>query len=127
MAAAHRQEAEDSITVSLDGSLSDRVASVCRTRAQNSRSQAVGGWDAAAVAQRLARSAEQLLRHYDHQIPTKDLVTRIRISSLTLASTDDDGGQVAHTFLELAAAATLLEQRASGKAPPGESIVLAMA
>jgi hypothetical protein len=110
------------IVVPFDGSLNARVREACTAR-RRSADHPPSGWSAATVAEHLADLATQLLDR-DHQIPDGSFAARVRLAALAL--TDDNDPQRTQTFRELVAAVTLLEQRAKGEAPIGESIVLAL-
>jgi hypothetical protein len=109
------------IIVPLDGSLSDRVREACTARGRGWDQRSLG-WNAALVGERLADLAAQLLDQ-DHLVCEGSFAARVRIAALALTDDDDQASQ---TFRELAATVTLLEQRAKGQAPTGESIVLAL-
>jgi hypothetical protein len=59
---------------------------------------------------------------------TSDTATALRLAALCLAAEADarDANQLGDTFREIAAGVTLLERRASGQAPPTETIILAV-
>jgi hypothetical protein len=125
MAAAGIED-QTRITVTFDGSLSDRVQSACRLRREDAEPRSDAGWNVALVDDRLADFATQML---DQKIysSTGSFAARTCIAALALIEDNDDDGQTAQTFRELAATAALLEQRAKGEAAVGESVVLALA
>jgi hypothetical protein len=111
------------INVDLDGSLSTMVQDACAT--YDSDSSGDSKWDPAKVAARLAKAAEPLLDQ--HCLPRRSAVAGIRIAALMLAGSPADAADsdALRTFRALAAAVTLMEQRAAAQATTGESIVLA--
>jgi hypothetical protein len=116
---------EDSaqIKVPLDGSLAVRARDACAACA--ARSHPGVGWNAATVAERLADSVVPLLEQ--RRSLTASSAAHLRAAALALADEAISGKEGRQTFQVLAAAATLIQQRASGQAPVGESLVLALA
>jgi hypothetical protein len=72
---------------------------------------------------------ETALPIFTRQQPlTMDTATAIRLAALCLAAEADmrEASQLGDTFREIAAGVTLLERRATGKAVPTETIMLAV-
>ncbi len=112
------------VEVPLDGSLMEKVRNACAAGVV--RKHTDSSWNPATVAERLAHAAEPLLGQ--HRLPATSAAAGIRAAALALAgSTAEDEKNALDTLQILAAAVTLLQQRAAGNVIIGESIVLARA
>jgi hypothetical protein len=78
------------------------------------------------VARNLRKTALPIFTR--RQPLTTDTATAIRLAALCLAAEADasEANQLGDTFREIAAGVTLLERRATGKAVPTETIMLAI-
>jgi hypothetical protein len=112
------------IEASLDGSLPEQVRSVCT--ADVTRNHSGTSWDPARVAQHLATTVEPVFEQ--HNLPPTSVVAGIRVAALALAGCCAENDEnTLRTLQTLAVTVTLLQERASGNAVIGESIILASA